>query len=110
MYSTTIVNIQGYSNGQSIGAGIDNPFAAVGSYPGAVSYHEQRRCFAGSINEPQNLRMTRSGTESNMTYSIPVRDDDSINIRVAAREANTIDDVMDLLDAIESGGGRIAKA
>ena len=27
-----------------------------------------------------------------------------------AREANTIDDVMDLLDAIESGGGRIAKA
>jgi DNA ligase-1 len=27
-----------------------------------------------------------------------------------AREANTIGDVMDLLDAIESGGGRIAKA
>lgn len=27
-----------------------------------------------------------------------------------AREANTIDDVMDLLDAIESGGGRIVKA
>ncbi len=27
-----------------------------------------------------------------------------------AREANTLDDVMDLLDAIESGGGRIAKA
>jgi DNA ligase-1 len=26
-----------------------------------------------------------------------------------AREANTIDDVMDLLDAIESGGGRVAK-
>jgi DNA ligase 1 len=27
-----------------------------------------------------------------------------------AREANTIEDVMDLLDAIEGGGGRIAKA
>ncbi|MGV3579808.1 cisplatin damage response ATP-dependent DNA ligase [Brevundimonas sp.] len=26
-----------------------------------------------------------------------------------AREANTLDDVMDLLDAIESGGGRVAK-
>ena len=26
-----------------------------------------------------------------------------------AREANTIDDVMDLLDAIESGGGRVAR-
>ena len=30
-HAGTIVNIQGYSNGQSIGAGIDNPFAAVGS-------------------------------------------------------------------------------
>ena len=27
-----------------------------------------------------------------------------------AREANTLDDVMDLLDAIESGGGRVAKS
>lgn len=27
-----------------------------------------------------------------------------------AREANTLDDVMDLLDAIERGGGRVAKA
>lgn len=27
-----------------------------------------------------------------------------------AREANTLDEVMDLLDAIESGGGRVAKA
>ena len=26
-----------------------------------------------------------------------------------AREANTLDDVMDLLDAIEGGGGRIAQ-
>lgn len=27
-----------------------------------------------------------------------------------AREANTLDDVMDLLDSLESGGGRVAKA
>jgi DNA ligase-1 len=26
-----------------------------------------------------------------------------------AREANTLDDVMDLLDAIEGGGGRVAR-
>ncbi|MDB5421038.1 MAG: ATP-dependent ligase, partial [Brevundimonas sp.] len=26
-----------------------------------------------------------------------------------AREANTLNDVMDMLDAIESGGGRLAK-
>lgn len=78
----------------------NNPFNAAGYYPGAVSYFEQRRCFAGSTNEPQNLRMTRSGTESNLTYSIPTRDDDSINIRVAAREANTIRHIVPLQNLV----------
>ena len=73
-----------------------NPFSGAGLYPGAVSYFEQRRCFAGSTNEPQNLRMTRSGTESNLNYSIPTRDDDSINVRVAAREANMIRHIVPL--------------
>lgn len=68
----------------------NSPFASAGNYPGAVTYFEQRRCFAGTINAPQNLWLTRTGTESNMTYSIPSRDDDSISFRVAAREANTI--------------------
>ncbi len=77
-----------------------NPFSRAGLYPGAVSYFEQRRCFAGSINEPQNLRMTRSGTESNLSYSIPVRDDDAINIRVAAREANTIRHIIPLANLV----------
>jgi hypothetical protein len=79
---------------------VNDPFAAAGKYPGAVSYFEQRRCFAGSIDEPQNLRMTRSGTESNLTYSIPSRDDDSINIRVAAREANTIRHIVPLQNLV----------
>jgi hypothetical protein len=77
-----------------------NPFGAVGTYPGAVSYFEQRRCFAGSTSEPQNLRMTRSGTESNLSYSIPTRDDDAINIRVAAREANTIRHIVPLSNMV----------
>lgn len=68
----------------------NNPFAAPGDYPGAVTYFEQRRCFAGTINKPQNLWMTRSGTESNMSYSIPSQDADSIAFRVVAREANTV--------------------
>jgi hypothetical protein len=78
----------------------NNPFSGAGKYPGAVSYFEQRRCFAGSTDEPQNLRMTRSGTESNLSYSIPVRDDDSINIRVAAREANTIRHIVPLANMV----------
>lgn len=79
---------------------VSNPFSGAGLYPGAVSYFEQRRCFAGSTNEPQNIRMTRSGTESNLNYSIPSREDDAINIRVAAREANIIRHIVPLQNMV----------
>ena len=74
----------------------DTVFSAAGDYPGAVSYYEQRRVLAGTINKPQNLWMTRSGTESAMAYSLPIKDDDRIAFRVAAREANTIRHVVPL--------------
>jgi hypothetical protein len=63
---------------------------APGNYPGAVSYYQQRRCFAGSTNNPQNVWMTMSGTESNMTYTIPVTAQNRIAFRIAAREASGI--------------------
>ena len=34
--------------------------------------------------------MTKSGTESNMSFGLPIADDDRIKFQVAAREANTI--------------------
>jgi hypothetical protein len=77
-----------------------NPFDSTGNYPQAVSYFEQRRCFAGTINKPQNLWMTRSGTESNLSYSLPTQDSDSINFRVAAREANTIRHIIPLTNMV----------
>lgn len=77
-----------------------NPFASAGNYPGAVSYYEQRRCFAGTTNYPQNIWMTRTGTESNMSYALPIQDDDSINFRVAAREANTIRHIVPLTNLV----------
>lgn len=63
---------------------------AAGNYPGAVSYFEQRRWFAGTINKPQNVWGTKSGTESNLSYSIPTRDDNRIAFRIAACEASAI--------------------
>ena len=74
----------------------DAVFSGAGDYPGAVSYFEQRRCFAGSSNKPQNIWMTKSGTESAMSYSLPIKDDDRIAFRVAAREANTIRHIVPL--------------
>ncbi len=68
----------------------DSVFNSSNNYPGAVSYFEQRRLFAGTNNAPQTIWMTKSGTESDMSYSIPTEDTDRIKFRVAAREANTI--------------------
>jgi hypothetical protein len=79
---------------------VNNPFGSTSDYPGAVSYFEQRRVFAGTINKPQNIWMTKSGTESNLNYSLPTRDDDAINFRVAAREANTIRHIVPLTNMV----------
>jgi hypothetical protein len=68
----------------------DSVFNSANNYPGAVSYFEQRRLFAGTNNSPQTIWMTKSGTESDMSYSVPTEDTDRIRFRVAAREANTI--------------------
>tara|TARA_R100001460_G_scaffold49109_2_gene87356 strand:- start:10164 stop:12629 length:2466 start_codon:yes stop_codon:yes gene_type:complete len=74
----------------------ENDFVGTGNYPGAVSYFEQRRVFAGPNNSPQSIWMTKSGTESNMSFGLPIRDDDRIEFRVAAREANTIRHIVPL--------------
>lgn len=76
------------------------PFVGSNNYPGAVSYFEQRKCYAGTLTLPQNLWMTQSGTEANLGYSIPTRDSDAIAFRVAAREANTIRHIVPLNNLI----------
>lgn len=70
--------------------------ADVGDYPGAVAYFEQRRVFAGTRGAPQTLWMTRTGTESDMTYTLPVKDDNRIKFRIAAQEASRIQHVVPL--------------
>ena len=88
-----------------------NPFAT--DYPSAVCYYEQRRVFAGTPNFPQTFWMTKVGAESNFDYSIPIRDDDGISIKIAAREANTIRNAVvvgDLLLLTESAEWRISSA
>jgi hypothetical protein len=76
----------------------NNPFSGADNFPAAVSYFEQRRCFGGTNNRLQTLWMTRSGTESNLAYSIPTRDDDAISFRISATQANTIRHIVPLQD------------
>lgn len=84
----------------------NNPMASANNYPAAVGYWNGRRWFAGTITQPQNAWATRSGTESNMSYSIPTRDSDSIAFRIAARQANAIRHIVagNALLFLTSGG------
>ena len=66
----------------------DSPFGS--DYPGAVCYFEQRRCFAGTKNRPQMVWMTRSGTESDMGYTLPSKSDNRLKFAIAAQEASRI--------------------
>ena len=73
---------------------------ATGDYPSAVTYYEQRRWFAGTVNEPQNVWATRNGTESNLTSSVPSQDDDGMEFRIAARQQNAILHLAPLSDLL----------
>lgn len=76
----------------SIGEGND--------YPGSVGYYDQRRCFAGTSKQPKMVWMTRPGTETNFTYTIPTQDDNRIKFNVAAQEAGRINHIVPLTQLI----------
>ena len=84
---------------------VDDPISSASNYPGACGYFQGRRWFAGSTNKPQNVWATRSGTESNMTYSIPTTDSDAITARLTARQANTIRHLVPLGDLLALTSG-----
>jgi hypothetical protein len=81
-------------------------FGSSSNYPSAVTYIEQRRCFAATNNDPQKTWMSRSATESNFVQSVPVRDDDAIIFSVKANQQNRIRHLVPLGDliALTAGG------
>ncbi len=78
----------------------DSALSSAGNYPAAVGYYEQRRVFAGTNNQPQNVWATQPGTESNLSYSVPSQDSDALRLRIAALKANAIEHVVTLWDLL----------
>ena len=79
---------------------VDNSLDGRFGYPRAVGYFEQRRCFAGTNDKPRNLYMTRSGTESDLSYSLPIKDSDRVSLALAARQAATIRHIVSMQDML----------
>lgn len=82
------------------------PFASSGNYPRAVGYHEQRKIFASTTNNPQTFWMTMSGAENNLNFSIPQQDSDGIEATINSREVHQIRHIISMADLImlTSGG------
>ena len=94
-YTNPTVTIESNGSGGS-GATATATVGTTGDYPGAVSYFEGRRWFGGTYNRPNWLWATKSGTESNMGYSLPSQDDDRIAAAVVARNADRIEHIIPL--------------
>ena len=79
---------------------------AAGEYPSTVTYHEQRRWFAGTDAKPQTVFATRTATETNLTSSIPSLSDDALEVKLAAQQQNRIRHLVPLSDliALTAGG------
>lgn len=67
-----------------------NPFFGADNYPGAGAYFEQKKCFAGTNNEPQKEWMTQTGNFVNMGQSIPLKDDDAVDFTLNSLKVNQI--------------------
>lgn len=93
-YTNPVLTVQPTAGGS--GAVLKATTVSHGDYPRAVGYFEQRRIFAGLTTDPQRVLMTKSGTESDMSYSLPYRDDDRISFQIASREFNAIQHVVSL--------------
>lgn len=83
----------------------NNPFAGT-NWPGCTTYFQGRQAYAGTSQQPDRLVLSRSADFTNMDYSSPSRDDDSIDVTIEAQQVNAIKHLVPLqvLLAMTSSG------
>lgn len=64
------------------------------NYPRAVAHFEQRRWCGGMVKFPQRLMGSRTGTETDYSFHIPLLDDDRISLDMASRESEIIQHIV----------------
>jgi hypothetical protein len=81
-------------------------FNAVGKYPAAVTYHQQRLVYARTDEKPQGIFASRVADYYNHNTSVPLQEDDALSFQIAAQQANEIRHLvsLDVLLAFTSGG------
>ena len=67
----------------------EQSFSAVRGYPAAIEFHENRLCFGGTIQQPDAIWMSSSGSFFNFDVG-DAEDSDSINLVAATGDVNEI--------------------
>lgn len=104
----TYLTITARASTTSVTATIDGPDASAGTatvswrlgvwsdttgYPGAITFHQNRLCFAGSTDYPQRADLSRTGDFENFAPTEPdatVVDDNAITNNLSADTVNAI--------------------
>lgn len=84
-----------------------NPFYADGDFPSTVTYYQQRRIFANTDNDPEDVFASRIGAFKNFTTRSPLQDDDAFQFNLAGRQVNEVNSLLVLnstLVMLTSGG------
>jgi hypothetical protein len=78
----------------------DDTLGQSGNYPGCIAHFEQRRVFSGVEALPQEVWFTKSGTESDLSYHLPVVDSDRIHLTLAALQSCAVKHLIPLANLV----------
>lgn len=93
--SSTVVTVEAKNNvpvslqGVGVFTWSEGEFSDARSYPGAVSFHEQRLVLAGSLNSPQKIWFSKSNADYE-NFEAGTNPDDPFNVKIAAQKGDPI--------------------
>lgn len=71
-------------------------YDSVGNFPSAVGLTQQRRVFASTNNDPEEIRLSRISAYRNFRTRSPLTDEDSIRFTLAGTKINKVKHVLDV--------------
>lgn len=71
-------------------------FQQAGDYPSVTSYYQQRQAFANTLNQPETVWLSQSGSFPNFTESNPIQDSDAVIFSLAGQQVCAVRFLLDL--------------
>jgi hypothetical protein len=75
-------------------------FDEAGEFPGSVTIFQQRLMFGNTLNAPETVFASKTGSFFDFSTTPAARDDDSIQFTMAGNELRTIKHMLDLGDLV----------